>query len=71
MLLNIFYIIKILFYFLENQSKEKQKEFIYGYHSSQIAPYTLADCKRFVKIIIPAIRTLFQFIVTTYFSLIN
>lgn len=36
---------------------------MYGYHSSQIPSYTIADCKRFVKMIIPSIRTLFQFIV--------
>lgn len=37
---------------------------MYGYHSSQILPYTITDCKRFVKMIIPSIRKLFQFIVT-------
>lgn len=46
----------------EKQLKE-QEDFKYGYHPSQIAPYSLADCKRFIKIIIPAIRTVFQFIV--------
>ncbi|XP_025202207.1 transcription-associated protein 1-like [Melanaphis sacchari] len=43
-------------------TKEKE-DFKYGYHPSQIAPYSLADSKRFIKIIIPAIRTVFQFIV--------
>lgn len=54
-------------FFSENQSKEKQKEFVFGYHSSQIAPYTISDSRRFIKIIIPAIRTLFQFIVIILF----
>ncbi|XP_029341770.1 transformation/transcription domain-associated protein isoform X2 [Acyrthosiphon pisum] len=46
----------------EKQSKEKG-DFKYGYHPSQIASYSLADSKRFIKIIFPAIRTVFQFIV--------
>lgn len=46
----------------EKQSKEKV-DFKFGYHPSQIAPYSLADSKRFIKIIFPAIRTVFQFIV--------
>lgn len=41
-------------------------DFKYGYHPSQIAPYSLADSKRFIKIIFPAIRTVFQFIVIIF-----
>lgn len=52
------------FIFSENRSKVNQTEFMYGYHSSQIPLYTMEDGKRFIRIIIPAIRTLFQFIVT-------
>lgn len=55
--------------FLENLSNEKQLKYIYGYDSSQIVPYTITDCKRFMKIIIPAIRTLFQFIVIFFLFL--
>jgi len=54
-------------YFLEKQSKEKM-DFKYGYHPSQIPPYSLADSKRFLKIIFPAIRTVFQFIVIIFKS---
>jgi len=61
--------ISIYFFFLEKQLKE-QEDFKYGYHPSQIAPYSLADCKRFIKIIIPAIRTVFQFIVIIFWCMI-
>lgn len=66
---SLFYIILFenYFIFLENQSRVNQTEFMYGYHSSQIPLYTTEDGKRFIKIIIPAIRTLFQFIVTISF----
>jgi len=63
-LLNIF---TYILYFSEKQSKEKV-DFKYGYHPSQIAPYSLADSKRFIKIIFPAIRTVFQFIVITFLN---
>jgi len=56
----------IIYLFLDYQAKINHKEFIYGYHSSQLPPYTIADCRRFINIIIPAIKTLFQFIVTIF-----
>lgn len=66
---SLFYIILFENYFIfsENQSKVNLTEFMYGYHSSQITLYTTEDGKRFIKIIIPAIRTLFQFIVIISF----
>lgn len=64
-LTNIIYI----YIFLEKQLNE-QEDYKYGYHPSQIAPYSLADCKRFIKIIIPAIRTVFQFIVIIFWFMI-
>lgn len=71
-----FYFIRVIskhlkqhFFFLENRSKAKE-DFNYGYYSSQITPYSLADSKQFIKIIFPAIRTLFQFIVIIYWFMI-
>ncbi|XP_050530942.1 transcription-associated protein 1-like isoform X2 [Daktulosphaira vitifoliae] len=49
----------------ECQLREKERKFSFGYHSSQIIPYTSADCNRFIKTIIPAIKTILQFIVKT------
>lgn len=58
-----------LLYFLEKQSNENM-DYKYGYHPSQIAPYSLADSKRFLKIIFPAIRTVFQFIVIIFWYIV-
>lgn len=56
----------MFFNILEYQLDSNQ-EFMYGYHSSQIDVYTLYDSKRFINIIIPGIRTIFQLIVTLYY----
>lgn len=55
--------IKTLFFFLEN---EKSIKFMYGYHSSQIPLYSLADSERFVTILISAFRQIFQYIVIIF-----
>ncbi|VVC36854.1 Hypothetical protein CINCED_3A003660 [Cinara cedri] len=48
---------------IKEYQSDRNQEFMYGYHSSQIQVYTVYDSKRFIKIVIPAIRTIFQFIV--------
>lgn len=56
----------IFFFFIENQANGKHKEFTFGYHSSQIVPYSITDSKRFVKIIVPGIKNIFQHIVIIF-----
>ncbi|XP_050420275.1 transformation/transcription domain-associated protein-like [Adelges cooleyi] len=49
----------------ECETVEKEKKFAFGYHSSQIIRYSIKDAKHFVKTVIPAIKTILQFIVKT------